>query len=151
MNRTTVNQRRQIGRCPAQPVHRGGRGNSLKVTAAIIMAEAIADALASRAVWGWVQRLRPTDYLGVAYSGFFDDQRRMDLFPPGLNAGGVCIVFLHGGFVSGTRRYWASTARHFRDLGYTCSQPFWRGSRDERSMCSVQCSPPSGALPLHAL
>lgn len=60
-------------------------------------------------------------FLGVAYSGSFSDQRRMDVFPPGLNAGGVCIVFLHGGFVSGTRRNGASTARHFRDQGDTCS------------------------------
>ena len=142
-----MNQALRIGRCPAQPADRGGGVTVLKVTAAIIAA-----ALASLAVWVWVQRLRPTDLLGVAYSASFADQRRMDVFVPGPNANGVCIVFLHGGgFVSGTRRNWASTARHFRDIGYTCSQPFWRGSRDERSMCSVQCSPPSGALPLHAL
>lgn len=112
-----MNQALRIGRCPAQPADRGGGVTVLKVTAAIIAA-----ALASLAVWVWVQRLRPTDLLGVAYSASFADQRRMDVFVPGPNANGVCIVFLHGGgFVSGTRRNWASTARHFRDLGYTCA------------------------------
>ena len=41
--------------------------------------------------------------------------------PTGLNANGVCIVFLNGGSVSGTRRNGASTVRHFRNLGYAYS------------------------------
>jgi len=70
---------------------------------------------------------RPSDRLNVAYSRFFTGQRRMDVFLPGANANGVCVVFLHGGgFVSGTRRNWDSTARHFRDLGYTCASVDYR-------------------------
>ena len=87
-----------------------------------IMAAAIAVVLVFLAVWSWDQRLRPTDLLDVAYSRSFSGQRQMDVFLPGLNTNGVCIVFLHGGgFVSGTRHNWDSTARHFRDLGYTCA------------------------------
>ena len=70
----------------------------------------------------FILKPHPSDRLNVAYSQFFMGQRRMDVFLPGANANGVCIVFLHGGgFVSGTRRNWDSTARHFRDLGYTCA------------------------------
>lgn len=51
----------------------------------------------------------------------------MDVFTPGTDANGICIVFLHGGgFIGGTRRNWDSTARHFRDLGYTCASVDYR-------------------------
>ncbi len=84
-------------------------------------------AAASAALITMIVRPRPLDILDVTYSRSFTQQRRMDVFVPSADANGVCIVFLHGGgFISGTRHNWESTARHFRSLGYTCAAVDYR-------------------------
>ena len=69
----------------------------------------------------------PHECLNLSYSRSFAQDRQMDVYVPGANSNGVCILFIHGGgFISGTRSHWTSTAQYFQSLGYTCATMDYR-------------------------